>query len=42
MFGGGVQNANHLLIQVLSTLHDANGKVYVDHFLRCCCGANEI
>ena len=32
MFGGGVQNANHLLIQLLSTLHDANGKVYVDHF----------
>ena len=32
MFGGGVQNANHLLIQLLSTLHDANGKVNVDHF----------
>ncbi|MBO0959969.1 dipeptidase [Neobacillus sp. MM2021_6] len=32
MFGGGVQNANHLLVQLLSTLHDANGKVNVDHF----------
>ena len=32
MFGGGVQNANHLLVQLLSTLHDANGKVMVDHF----------
>ncbi|MFF2447437.1 dipeptidase [Neobacillus sp. NPDC058068] len=32
MFGGGVQNANQLLIQLLSTLHDANGKVNVDHF----------
>lgn len=32
MFGGGVQNANHLLIQLLSTLHDANGKVNVGHF----------
>ncbi|CRK82351.1 dipeptidase [Neobacillus massiliamazoniensis] len=32
MFGGGVQNANHLLIQLLSTLHDSNGKVNVDHF----------
>ncbi|WP_026694136.1 dipeptidase [Peribacillus kribbensis] len=32
MFGGGVQNANHLLIQLLSTLHDENGKVTVDHF----------
>ncbi len=32
MFGGGVQNANHLLIQLLSTLHDGNGKVNVDHF----------
>jgi acetylornithine deacetylase/succinyl-diaminopimelate desuccinylase-like protein len=27
MFGGGVQNANHLLVQLLSTLHDDNGKV---------------
>ena len=32
MFGGGVQNANHLLVQLLSSLHDANGKVKVDHF----------
>ena len=32
MFGGGVQNANHLLVQLLSTLHDENGKVMVDHF----------
>ncbi len=32
MYGGGVQNANHLLVQLLSTLHDANGKVNVDHF----------
>ncbi|MEH7118970.1 dipeptidase [Neobacillus vireti] len=32
MFGGGVQNATHLLVQLLSTLHDANGKVNVDHF----------
>jgi acetylornithine deacetylase/succinyl-diaminopimelate desuccinylase-like protein len=32
MYGGGVQNANHLLVQLLSTLHDANGKVTVDHF----------
>ncbi|WP_160718721.1 dipeptidase [Bacillus sp. USDA818B3_A] len=32
MFGGGVQNANHLLVQLLSSLHDANGKVNVDHF----------
>jgi acetylornithine deacetylase/succinyl-diaminopimelate desuccinylase-like protein len=32
MFGGGVQNANHLLVQLLSTLHDSNGKVNVDHF----------
>ena len=32
MFGGGVQNASHLLVQLLSTLHDANGKVNVDHF----------
>ncbi|WP_373428143.1 dipeptidase [Neobacillus niacini] len=32
MFGGGGQNANHLLVQLLSTLHDANGKVNVDHF----------
>ncbi|MGJ7910137.1 dipeptidase [Neobacillus sp. LXY-1] len=32
MFGGGVQNANHLLVQLLSTLHDANGKINVDHF----------
>lgn len=32
MFGGGVQNANHLLVQLLSSLHDPNGKVNVDHF----------
>jgi acetylornithine deacetylase/succinyl-diaminopimelate desuccinylase-like protein len=32
MFGGGVQNANHLLVQLLSTLHDGNGKVNVEHF----------
>lgn len=32
MFGGGVQNANHLLVQLLSTLHDSNGKVNVKHF----------
>lgn len=32
MFGGGVQNANQLLVQLLSTLHDANGKVNVAHF----------
>jgi acetylornithine deacetylase/succinyl-diaminopimelate desuccinylase-like protein len=32
MFGGGVQNANHLLVQLLSTLHDENGKVNIDHF----------
>lgn len=32
MFGGGVQNANHLLVQLLSTLHDSNGKVAVEHF----------
>jgi acetylornithine deacetylase/succinyl-diaminopimelate desuccinylase-like protein len=32
MFGGGVQNANHLLVQLLSTLHDATGKVNVDQF----------
>lgn len=32
MFGGGVQNANHLLVQLLSSLHDSNGKVNVDHF----------
>lgn len=32
MFGGGVQNATHLLVQLLSTLHDSNGKVNVDHF----------
>lgn len=31
-FGGGVQNANHLLVQLLSTLHDSNGKVNVEHF----------
>jgi acetylornithine deacetylase/succinyl-diaminopimelate desuccinylase-like protein len=29
MFSGGVQNANHLLVQLLSTLHNANGKVPV-------------
>jgi acetylornithine deacetylase/succinyl-diaminopimelate desuccinylase-like protein len=32
MFGGGVQNANHLLVQLLSSLHDSTGKVNVDHF----------
>lgn len=32
MFGGGVQNANHLLVQLLYTLHDKNGKVKVEHF----------
>jgi acetylornithine deacetylase/succinyl-diaminopimelate desuccinylase-like protein len=32
MFGGGVQNANHLLVKLLSTLHDANGKVNVEGF----------
>ncbi|WP_462412894.1 dipeptidase [Neobacillus sp. Marseille-QA0830] len=32
MFGGGVQNANHLLVQLLSTLHDENGKINVKHF----------
>jgi acetylornithine deacetylase/succinyl-diaminopimelate desuccinylase-like protein len=32
MYGGGVQNANHLLVQILSTLHDENGKVKVEHF----------
>src|SRR3954453_24160333 len=32
MFGGGVQNANHLLVQLLSTLHDSNGKVNVGQF----------
>jgi acetylornithine deacetylase/succinyl-diaminopimelate desuccinylase-like protein len=32
MYGGGVQNANHLLVQLLSTLHDSNGKVDVEHF----------
>ena len=32
MFGGGVQNANHLLVKLLSTLHNANGKVNVDQF----------
>ncbi|MEH7299805.1 dipeptidase [Neobacillus drentensis] len=32
MYGGGVQNANHLLVQLLSTLHDENGKVKVEHF----------
>jgi acetylornithine deacetylase/succinyl-diaminopimelate desuccinylase-like protein len=32
MFGGGVQNANHLLVKLLSTLHDENGKVNVAHF----------
>lgn len=31
-FGGGVQNANQLLVKLLSTLHDVNGKVNVDHF----------
>jgi hypothetical protein len=30
MFGGGVQNANQLLVQLLSTLHDINGKVNVE------------
>lgn len=32
MFGGGVQNANHLLVQLLSTLHDENGKVNIEGF----------
>lgn len=32
MFGGGVQNANHFLVQLLSTLYDANSKVNVDQF----------
>lgn len=32
MFGGGVQNANHLLVQLLATLHNADGKVNVEHF----------
>ena len=32
MFGGGVQNAIHSMVQLLSTLHDANGKVNVAHF----------
>ncbi|MDM5326872.1 dipeptidase [Neobacillus sp. CF12] len=32
MFGGGVQNANHLLVKLLSTLHAENGKVNVDQF----------
>ncbi|MEO2077861.1 MAG: dipeptidase [Bacillus sp. (in: firmicutes)] len=32
MYGGGVQNANHLLVQLLSSLHDENGKVKVEHF----------
>ncbi|WML56059.1 dipeptidase [Neobacillus sp. PS2-9] len=32
MYGGGVQNANHLLVKLLSTLHDENGKVKVEHF----------
>jgi acetylornithine deacetylase/succinyl-diaminopimelate desuccinylase-like protein len=32
MFGGGVQNANHLLEQLLSTFHDENGKVSIDQF----------
>lgn len=32
MFGGGVQNANHFLVELLSTLHDSNGKVNVEHF----------
>jgi hypothetical protein len=32
MFGGRVQNANHLLVKLLSTLHDANGKVKVEGF----------
>ncbi|MEC1523391.1 peptidase dimerization domain-containing protein [Neobacillus niacini] len=32
MFGGVVQNANHLLVKLLSTLHDANGKVNVVQF----------
>ncbi|WP_374049090.1 dipeptidase [Neobacillus sp. OS1-32] len=31
-YGGGVQNANHLLVQLLSSLHDTNGKVNVAHF----------
>ncbi|WP_419887646.1 dipeptidase [Neobacillus niacini] len=32
MFGGGVQNANHLLVKLLSTLHDENGKVNIEGF----------
>jgi len=32
MFGGGVQNANHLLVQLLATLHDSDGRVNVDNF----------
>ncbi len=32
MFGGGVQNANHLLVRLLAALHDSNGKVNVEHF----------
>ncbi|MFB3167538.1 peptidase dimerization domain-containing protein [Neobacillus sp. 179-C4.2 HS] len=32
MFGEGVQNANHLLVLLLSTLHDANGKVNINQF----------
>jgi acetylornithine deacetylase/succinyl-diaminopimelate desuccinylase-like protein len=32
MFGGGVQNANHLLVKLLSKLHDENGKVNVAQF----------
>lgn len=32
MFGGGVQNANHLLVELFSTIHDANGKVNIDQF----------
>ncbi|WP_042357443.1 dipeptidase [Bacillus rubiinfantis] len=31
-YGGGVQNANHLMVQLLSSLHDATGKVNVAHF----------
>lgn len=32
MYGGGVQNANHLLAELLAGLHDENGKVTVAHF----------
>lgn len=31
-YGGGVQNAIHALVELLSTMHDGNGKVKVDSF----------